>query len=609
MSLLDRAINFATKAYNYVVGNDDEPKTAQKNGKTHSVSNAQQTGNTTNPQAKRINSTMNEKGDTVGTVGDTLERTTTSQNKSKSVQKTKNIPMQEKIKFSKNKSDKNNNTPVVNGTIDKVLTNINNKCKKFGISYQEAKKTILSQMQFSLDEFKQLSPDEQLAVLYSIDGALGLYIIDKGKREVHPKVDRAALIGQTARNIIEAKENGGINNVNEFKEGTGDVLKELDGKINSKTTDEQYAQILEETRRAFKASLELKREVAIRKCNGDQAKIDEVNRQYDARLKAFEAQRQTEFAAAVGPEKAKHSVYLRSGKYFADAHAVALSVYTGENRTIVADSFTHDFEINAKRRYYECGDNISSEEYGKAIAYAAQYMSEQALSQFEKDAYDFRVKVENGEIDAPYMTQEDFQVESVSVAVGIVNNTNISDDCKKSLLSKWHALVSNFNDYEQILRKVVPYIRHFDDNSVKVLKILNDSKIVNNTSALNIIKQIGNKKASRQELEQALFSMGYERAKKCLTQNSEKDFVEAILTNPNLKQYKNHILSYIKTLTVEDLSFIMGDCCSEMFNFVLRNISPDKAGRLFDLTKKEKGYNTRKSGEKIIEESQKNAAV
>ena len=43
-----------------------------------------------------------------------------------------------------------------------------------------------------------------------------------------------------------------------------------------------------------------------------------------------------------------------------------------------------------------------------------------------------------------------------------------------------------------------------------------------------------------------------------------------------------------------------------MFLFVLRNISPDKAGRLYDLSKGDKCYAARKLGERIIEEGTQN---
>ena len=79
--------------------------------------------------------------------------------------------------------------------------------------------------------------------------------------------------------------------------------------------------------------------------------------------------------------------------------------------------------------------------------------------------------------------------------------------------------------------------------------------------------------------------------------------------SPKLKGHKQNIVSYIKKLSPEDLSDITRGCSTDMFLFVLRNISPDKAGHLYDLSKNDKCYAARKLGEKIIEEGQKNEAA
>ena len=603
MGLLDRALNIAQKAYDYVVGDDDSTKRAQSVSNLSAAHSSKPDKNTNNP-----NSVQNPEGKTVGTVGDTIEVNGKTPDTKKDINKiykatnkTSN-PKNEELK-------KSSSDGLKEAAIKKVKDKIKNKCILFGISYEEAEAKILSQMDFSFEEFKSLSKDEQLAVLLSIDSALGLYIVNSNKKKVHSTADKAAVIGQTAKNIKDATELGGIKDVKEFSNEVGDINKELDGKINNNTTEEEYAKILADSRRSFAYSLELKRKAEIRKCNGDQEKIDEVNRRYDARLNAFERQRQTEFASAIGSKKAHMSVYLRSGKDFSDAHVVALNVYSGKEQTAVADSFTHDFEVNAKRRYYEAGDSISSEEYGKAVLYSAQLKSADALRKFQSDAYEFRKKVENGEIDAPYMSEEDFTQETAAIGTGIVKNENLTTSEKKFLLSKWHNNISNFKDYEKVLRQIAPEIKDFDNSVTEILKVFGSEQIAKNSSAYKIIERVSGQKATHQQIQQALTVMSYEQARHTFNKNSDRDFVDVILHDPKLKGHKQNIVGYLKTLSAEDLSDITIGCSTEMFLFVLRNISPDKAGRLYDLSKGEKCYAARKLGEKIVEENKANEAA
>ena len=98
-------------------------------------------------------------------------------------------------------------------------------------------------------------------------------------------------------------------------------------------------------------------------------------------------------------------------------------------------------------------------------------------------------------------------------------------------------------------------------------------------------------------------------AKRKFPQNSDKDFVKAILHNPQLKGQAAYIVDDLKAYSPEDLYLVTKGCNTEMFCFVLRNISPEKAGKLYDLSESDKCYATRKLGEKIVEESKNNEAA
>ena len=628
MGLLDRALNFAQRAYNYVVGNDNESEAAKKKAqKTTKTSQTKASQNVTKPiKPANPNSVLNPEEKTVGTVVDTLEKTQTSKTNeaklktSEKVNKSKTaVPMQSKVKLSGKKLTDTKLS--VDKRVEQLKSDIQNKCKKFGISYQEVESEILSQMQFSFEEFKNMSADEQLAVLLSIDGALGLYIVKTSKKQIHKSVDTAAVIGQTARNIIKAQESGGVDTIEEFTDGVGNINDELDGKINSKTTDDEYAEILADSRKKFKASLELKRNAEIKKCKGDEEKIAEVNAKFDAKLQAFEAQRQVDFAAAQGPKKAHLSVYLRAGNDFADAHAIPLSIYAGENRTVVADSFTHEFEMDAKRRYYEAGDSISSDEYARAVLYATQYMSQQALTQFQQDAFEFRRKVENGEIDAPYMTSEDFSKETAAIGVGIVNNKNLNSVEKAELLDKWDKNAMQFSDYCKVKEEFnnsaaisVAVNPNSEQGFTNVKKILIE-KYNNNIEQFpkawekrNNQKPEIKTKATEATLKSELKTKSISEIKSCYN-NSMQEIAKIILDNDT--EYKNRIdevIDYLNRFSGTEIGLKIAGCTTCTISKVIQAF-PEKAEDILDIVAPTMCFTGKQAVEHIVNEGKGHEAA
>ena len=614
MNFLERALNYAEKAYKYVARKDSESDAASKTKKTAKPSVVNKT--TTAPAQtkavsnKRVNSVVNPTGATVDSVGDKVIKTSKTAH---------TVPKH---------TDGHNKKPVVLGREQRIQASIANvknrilqKCQKFGISYKEAEATILSKMQFSYSEFKNASPEEQLADLCCIDGALGLYIVGAKKRKVDSSVDKASLIGQTAKNIKEAKEQGGIDNVEEFCDKVGDVNAELEGKIKDDATEEEYAKILQESRRAFRASVELERAAAIKKCNGDSSKIKEINRRYDARIRAFEAQRQTDFVAAHGSKKARLSIYLRAGKDYSEAHKTVLDMYTGTKKTEVADSFDHDFEMNARRRYYEAGDKVSADEYAKAVIYTTQCMSEKALDKYQQDAHDFRIKVEKGEVKAPYMTEEDFTKESVAIGTGIASNRNISTESKAELLDKWDRNARDFSDYCDVkkafnsaVKERVSAYSNEAQGFANVNKILSE-KYGNNLQTFPKAWEKRNQtspelktKALDAVLKSELKTKTISEIKKSYG-NSMAEIAGIVLKNDI--EYKNRIdeiLDYLNTLSGTDIGLKLVGCSTSTISKVIEAF-PEKSDEILDIVAPTMCFAGKQRVEQIVKERQENSVV
>ena len=610
MSLLDRALNFAQKAYNYVVNKDDGDKSVSKNSK-------KETGMVSKKTQKPI-SVMNEEGKTVGKVGDALELKA-----KKSAENKKNVSAPN---VSSNR--KNSATTKKGGNIQKAIEavklKIQQKCQKFGISYSEAEDKILSQMEFSYEEFRTKSPEEQLTILCCIDFALGLYIRDT-KRPIHRSVDKISVIGQTARNIKEAQDSGAVKDIEEFDTKLGDVNKELKSQINENADENEYAEVLEKSRLKYRAAIQAEKLAEIRKCNGDKAKIAEIERKYDARLHAFEAQRQIDFAAHHGSKRAHLSIYLRSGKDFSKAHAAALQLFEGKNRVDVADSFTHDFEMRALSSYFNCGDRVSSDEYAESVSYTTQYMSEAALDKFQQDAYEFRKKVENGEISAPYMTDEDFTKESVAIGVGITNNKNISSYAKADLLNKWDRNAKEFADYCYVKEAYNKAVNNAVSGSpIRTQEAANIRKILierydNDIEALpRAWKKRENKdnqtpvtkpqKASEATLKAELKTKTVSDIKK-IYNNSMQELAGIVLKNDI--EYRNRIddiLDYLNCFSGTDIGIKIAGCSTSTISKIIQAF-PEKSKEILDVVAPMMCFTGKEAVERIVEERRDNAAA
>jgi hypothetical protein len=129
MNFLERALNYAEKAYKYVARKDSESNAASKTKKTAKPSVVNKT--TTAPAQtkavsnKRVNSVVNPTGATVDSVGDKVIKTSKTAH---------TVPKH---------TDGHNKKPVVLGREQRIQASIANvknrilqKCQKFGISYK-----------------------------------------------------------------------------------------------------------------------------------------------------------------------------------------------------------------------------------------------------------------------------------------------------------------------------------------------------------------------------------------------------------------------------------------------------------------------------------------
>ena len=388
--------------------------------------------------------------------------------------------------------------------------------------------------------------------------------------------------------------------IREFQNNIDNHYRRSIKKFDNAQTDEERATALNEERELYRA--EIKRKGEARKKGRSKAEQARIDRETDKLLVAGERAFELNFIASHKAEYRRYSVYTRSGEYLAESYKNAIDLTDEANKAIVAGTQTHEFSNQVLKFKYEHGDEVPADVYGQAIEYSMQYKTAEDATQFEQDAYEFRQKVENGEIDAPWMSKEHFEEEAAAIGAGISANENMTSEEKAELLKQWDSHTSSL-DHGKISEKYNNYIQNSNNQN------LTNSSAQQNSTKTEVDITTVNYKATKKELEDALSSMSFSEVKRKYPQNSDRELVEAVLHNPKLKGHKTDIVSYIKSYSPEELYTVTKGCSTEMFCFVLRNVSPDKAGKLYDLSENDKCYATRKLGEKIIEESRENEAA
>ena len=611
--ILDKARQFAKQAKEYItsiVGGDNETKSA-KSTKSDSP-----------------NCVLNPENKTVDVPEDKFEKKTVDD--TKTTTKTDNKTSKQ-VKH--NKSEQKVNNIVSDEDIEKIGKEIDKLKAQYSITDDEYYNIILQRSGYSKNQFMLLNNNQKMEVLLTIRGAMKLFSSDKYMN--NPDIDSAELIASAYDDLVLAQKVGQVKTVQEFDKATKKYISKINRDFKSAKTNDEKAEVLLQNRLEFENDIENQRIAELKLCKTS-AERSAVNEKYDARVKSFEGYFQSRFIAHNGkPENAYVSTYLRNADDMADGYNRAVKSFSCEARSCAAGTFTHGNRIKQAQRYAELGNPISATTYGAATKIVTQYMNKADLEAYEKDAYTFKKEYyKNPDKYKNFITEEHLTQEAVSLAVGATLNKNLSSSEKAAFLKAWNEHAQEFSDYDTVRGSYYSAIKEYISKHPEVKKLIDeikvkikeqfgdnpdiprsaqkryDSAVISRTGhKSNINHNLSMPKATPQQLEKALVASSYDEVRRQYSKNSDRDFAEVVLHNPKLKNHKQNIVGFIKSLSAEDLSNLTKGCSTDMFLFVLRNISPDKAGRLYDLSKGEKCYAARKLGEKIVEENRVNEAA
>ena len=506
------------------------------------------------------------------------------------------------------------------------------KAKSINVSEQEIKEMLIKRG-ITDDIARNLSIEEQYNILTDIEQSLDYYIELTKKNLIASDVDTANIIDENAESTTTARKNGVITNTKDVKkyQYAAKMKIILGDDFNQLSTEEQVNRI------------EAARSVILQEYNADFNKEYEAASKtkktrmlrHKAKLDAFVEKQMQMAYLSVTDDSAEESIRFRNGHDIADAKRVAIDMKI--NQSVIAAKMKHSWDMKMLEYFHSRGEMPTSQEYQNGVTVSTSRMALEDITQYEVDADAFKKAYYNGEINASFLTEEYITATTVGVGMGATINNNLTVDEKVAFLKTWDEHAQQYDDYDKVKEIYNLTLKQYMDKHPSAKQGIDDIKtqykskygkapdipktFKKSNEYINIqrleisqVEELRNnndepvQRATSQQIQQALTTMSYEQVRKQFIKNSDKDFAEAIIHNPKLKGHKLHIVGYIKTLSPQDLNNISKGCNTDMFLFILRNISPDKAGQLYDLSKSDKCYATRILGEKIIEEGQKNAA-
>ncbi len=609
--ILERAKQFARDAKEYIssiVGSDNETKPAQssKKGAPNCVHN---------PENKTVDKPIDKF--VKQPVNDSKKNTKTD----------KNITIPAKH----NKSERRYTNVVTDEDIVKKGKEIDKFKKEYEISDEEYYEIILPRVGYTRNEFRRLNNNDKMRVLDIISGAMKLFALDKYKD--NPDINMTDIIADAAADFKKANMEGGVGTFREFDKAVKPYIAKINKEFKSAKSEDEKIEVLINNRLAFEADVNKQRTVELAYCKTVEERA-EVNRKYDKRIEAFEGYIQTHFIADNGsPNNAFISTHLRKSDDMVNGYERAVKSFSHEARCTAAGTFTHDNRIKQAQRYAELGDPISATTFGAATEVVTQYMNKADAEQYEADAYKFKQEYYKNPGKYKFISEEHLTNETAALAVGVALNKNMSASEKAAFMRVWNEHAQQFSDYDSVREKFYTAVKEYLTKHPEAKQGIEDIKTkyreqygdnpdiprvakkryegvvsIESKNEKNLSKKSDKQtgKATSQQLERALVTYPYDEVRRQYSMNSDRDFAEVVLHNPKLKNHKQNIVGYIKSLSADNLSNLTKGCSTEMFLFVLRNISPDKAGRLYDLSKGEKCYAARKLGEEIVEENRAN---
>lgn len=541
--------------------------------------------------------------------------------------------------------------------IKQIHSRIKKMCEENGLKAKDIIKNLENMSGINKKDYKKLTEREKIKLWRGIETIISEQIQIMKKYGTSAEASQEALLLQMAETYMEALENGEIQDGKTFFDEAGDINEELGNDFNKKSKAEQKRKINESYKRWQQYRQEKVNE-AIKNCKSEKekaAKIKEINEYLDQ----IELVRYGQFLTTQDSEEGYNGITLMGPKNMGKGLKMyrATRKDDAERRRVADEIITFDSELEIIETYSKRGEKADAEAVKEFNQYGVMDKSAEKLQEFQNDYVEARKSGQYA------FLEEDgiFTAMATGIGIGATVNTCMTEDEKAAFLHNWNIDAQQFDDYKEVIKAVEEGVQayieeHAEDrpelaaeverireiekslpkgkvstpstntgksnnngskddfetrensNNKNYYQTVSEEKYttvpvqINKSSEQQTVKI--KQKATPEEIRQVLKNQPYSEAAKTY---SEKDLAYTILKY-GMKEHLYYVNNYIKRCNVEQLEELVQGCSTSGFLYVLRNISPDKASKLYD-SKDDLCYAARTLGEKIIEESGNNYEV
>ena len=437
-----------------------------------------------------------------------------------------------------------------NFNIGQLKQTIENKCLANGIDYIGLLKNIGEVAGITKAQFDALSKNEQVEILNIVSAAIDKSIEQKKKYGISSNIKESEIIKSDAKNIYEAIKFGAIATVKELYDEIGDVNKEIGKDFKNLSIAEQRAK-LENYRTAKKQEFEEYLQAQLK--NIPEEKRGEIEKKLRCKQKFVERGRFNDVLRTQSSETALNSIVLLSSNDIDYGAEIIMSTRINKaERTRTADMANFEFFEGLAKSFYSFDEPLEGNSVKNYTVTMTSNMSKNALSQYQEDYVEVRSKIENGEVDAPYFSQEVLSNTSIGIGVGANLNVNMTTLEKADFLNKWENDAKQFNDYEYVLSQtnstIEEYLEKYPERSYEIKAILNKKEELKSYSS---IKDKTVEKAFYKNSSATLQNISSESSipGRNEKQVKENDTKKQIVTNPILKNINANQIEIKKSLT------------------------------------------------------------
>ena len=547
-------------------------------------------------------------------------------------------------KSRKTPQNKTNKIPTKDSqTVKAIKNSIKIACAKNGIDYEKLIEVSSRIAKMTPEQFSKMPESKQRLMLGYIGAAIQRAEEAKREHGQSKDIDITEAVLIDIQLTYDAITKGIKTDTKDQDEATDKVLE---GNINNLSEEELISRLDAFDKKMQEIRSNLEREIS----KLPKSEQIEARKKIEEQIALIKEKALSKIFQVADTEHAKIATTIVDSKDYGKATKNLYRTRKNDaERMRLANSTKMQDTERVCEIYHRRGDDISKKSLQEYNTVVVSYMDAQNVERYQDEYVDLRKRYESGEYTPEYLNSEFFTATATGIGIGATINNFMTSDEKAAFLHNWDIDAQQFSDYDEVkqgveegiqayiqehsedrpnLAKEIEEIKEKQNALPKGVKVYptasketsNDTNTAANTNSNKPIiptdKKTGSnnketqktgskenktdkqqKNSSEKDIENALRTKSFGEVSKEYTEEE----IAKVIIKQNIKEKLPNIINYIKRCNVETLKNLTKDCSTTAYLFILRNISSDKASKLYE-EKNDMCFAARKLGEKILEE-------